>query len=94
MKSKFLIIDGNALIHRGFHAMPNLRSPSGEPTGAIFGFASILLKAIVDLKPKYVVSTFDLRGPTFRHKKFAGYKAKRVKAPDELYEQIPRVKEV
>ncbi len=93
-KNKFLIIDGNALIHRGFHAMPNLRSPSGEPTGAIFGFASILLKAIVDLKPKYVVSTFDLDAPTFRHKKFTGYKAKRVRAPDELYEQIPRVKEV
>lgn len=93
-KNKLLIIDGNALIHRGFHAMPNLRSPSGEATGAIFGFTSILLKAITDLNPKYVVATFDLRAPTFRHKKFKEYKAKRVKAPDELYEQIPRVKEV
>lgn len=93
-KNKFIIIDGNALIHRGFHAMPNLRSPSGEPTGASFGFASILLKAINDLKPKYVVATFDLEAPTFRHEKFKEYKAKRVKAPDELYEQIPRVKEI
>lgn len=92
--SRYLLIDGNALIHRGFHAIPSLSTKSGEPTNAVYGFTMILLKAIKDLKPTYIACSFDLKGPTFRHKEYAEYKAHRVSAPDELYAQIDRVKEV
>src|SRR5512143_3255172 len=89
---KLILIDSNALVHRAFHALPPLSSPRGQPTNAIYGFTSVLLKMISDLKPDYMVATFDLAGPTFRHEAYDQYKAHRVKAPDELYAQIPGVK--
>lgn len=89
-----MLIDGNALIHRGFHAIPGLTNKAGEPTGAVYGFTMILLRAIKDLKPTHIACSFDLAGPTFRHEQYADYKATRVKAAQELYDQIPRVKEV
>jgi DNA polymerase-1 len=93
-KKKFLLIDSNALVHRSFHAIPPLRIKTGENVGAVYGFTSTLLKAIEDVKPDFVAATFDLPAPTFRHEQFSDYKATRVKAPDELYEQIPYAKEV
>lgn len=93
-KQRLLIIDGNALIHRSFHALPPLNNLKGEPVNAVYGFATTLLKAWKELKPTHIVATFDLKGPTFRKEMFDGYKATRVKAPDELYDQIPRVKEM
>lgn len=87
-------MDGNALIHRGYHAMPGLSTKKGEPTGGVYGFSLILLKAIAELKPTHIGVTFDLAGPTFRHKAYQEYKAHRVKAPQDLYDQIPKVKEV
>ena len=93
-RDRLMIIDGNALIHRSFHALPpTMATKSGEMINAVFGFTTVLLKAIRELKPGYVVLTLDKKGPTFRHKKYKEYKAKRVKAPDDLYAQIPRVKE-
>ncbi len=93
--AKLVLIDGHALVHRAFHALPpTLNSPKGVPTNAVFGFISVLLKMLKDLKPDYIVATFDLAAPTFRHEEFAEYKAHRVKAPDELYVQIPLVKEI
>ena len=89
-----MFIDGNALIHRGFHAIPVLSTKSGEPTNAVFGFTSILLKSIKDIKPTHIACSFDLKGPTFRHEAYKEYKAHRAAAPQELYDQIPRVKEV
>ncbi len=91
---KLILIDGNALVHRAFHALPPLTSPRGIVTNAVFGFSSILLKTIKDLKPDYIAAAFDLAGPTFRHKEFAEYKIHRERAPDELYNQIPLVKDV
>lgn len=91
---KLVLIDSNALVHRAFHALPPLSSPTGQPTNAVYGFTSLLLKMIADLKPDYIVATFDLAGPTFRHEEYEQYKAQRVKAPDELYAQIPPIKEV
>ena len=91
---KLILIDGNALVHRAFHALPPLTSPKGIVTNAVFGFSSILIKTIKELKPDYIVAAFDLKGPTFRHEKFAEYKAHREKAPQELYDQIPLVKDV
>ncbi|MEK9158300.1 MAG: DNA polymerase I [Patescibacteria group bacterium] len=92
---KIVLIDSNALVHRAFHALPpSLNTATGIPTNAIFGFMSVMVKMIKDLKPDYVVATFDLAGPTFRHEEFAEYKSHRVKAPDELYLQIPYIKEI
>ncbi len=93
-KLKYMLVDGNALIHRGFHAILGLATKKGEPTGAVYGFTMILLRAIADIKPTHIACTFDLQDPTFRHKQYKEYKATRVKAPQELYDQIPRVKEV
>src|SRR3989344_1371320 len=93
-KQRYMLIDGNALIHRGYHAIPVLNTKSGEQTNAVYGFTVILLKAIKDLKPTHIACTFDLAGPTFRHEQYKEYKATRVKADQELYDQIPRVKEV
>ncbi len=91
---KLVLIDGNALIHRAYHALPPLTTKGGELVNAVYGFTSVLLKVISEIKPKYIVATFDLKAPTFRHKEYADYKATRMKAPDELYAQIERVKEV
>lgn len=94
-KQKLIIIDCNALIHRAFHALPpTMTNEQGAPTNAVYGFTTIFLKAIKDLKPDYVAACFDRKEKTFRHEAFNGYKATRVKAPDELYEQMPLVKEV
>ena len=90
---KLIIIDGNALIHRSFHAIPpTLRTKEGVLVNAVYGFSSFLLKALSEFKPEYVVLTLDKKGPTFRHESYSEYKATRVKAPDELYEQIPLIK--
>ncbi len=91
---RLILIDANALIHRSFHALPPLTTRRGELINAVYGFASILLKAINELKPNYIAATFDLAAPTFRHIEYVEYKATRPKAPDELYKQIPRTKEV
>ena len=89
-----VLIDGHALIHRAYHALPPLNTGKGELVNAVYGFCLILLKVIKELQPDYVAATFDLPKPTFRHREFEAYKATRVKAPEELYAQIGRVKEV
>ncbi|MBI4132508.1 MAG: DNA polymerase I [Candidatus Sungbacteria bacterium] len=91
---RLILIDAHAIIHRAYHALPQLTSPDGRLVNAVYGFSSILLKIIKDLKPDYAAAAFDHEGPTFRHVAFERYKATRVKAPDELYGQIPIVKEV
>ena len=91
---KLILIDGNAIVHRSFHALPPLTNRKGEMTNAVYGFSSVLIKVINELKPDYMVAAFDLAAPTFRHLEYDQYKAKRVKAPDELYAQIPRTKEI
>lgn len=83
------VLDGNALIHRAFHALPPLTSPDGKLVNAVYGFTTTLLRLIRELKPTHVAAAFDRAEPTFRHQQFAAYKAQRVHAPDELYEQIP-----
>ncbi len=85
---RFLIIDANSLIHRAFYALPPLTSPEGEPTGAVYGFTSMVLKAIKDFKPDYIAAAFDLKGPTFRHETYEAYKATRPPLPENLANQI------
>ena len=91
---KLILIDGNAIIHRAYHALPPFTTKKGELVNAVYGFSSTLLSVIAEFKPDYVVASFDLAGKTFRHEKFEEYKATRIKGDDELYAQIPRVKEV
>lgn len=93
-KQRLLIIDGNALVHRSFHGIPPLNDSTGAPVNAVYGFATSLLRAWKELKPTHIVATFDMKGPTFRHEEYTPYKAHRVAAPDELYAQIPRVKDL
>lgn len=93
-KRRLIVIDGNAVIHRAFHALPPLATKKGELVNAIYGFLLVFFKAIKEFQPDFVVATFDFPGPTFREKKYKLYKAQREKAPDELYEQIPKVKEI
>ncbi len=91
---RLILIDSNALIHRAFHALPELSKKDGTLTNAVYGFALTLLSVIDKLKPDYIAAAFDLKAPTFRHKKYEKYKSTRQKAPDELYMQIPLVKKM
>lgn len=93
-KQKLLIIDGNAIIHRAFHAIPLLTSSSGQPTNAIYGFASMMLNLLLKMRPEYIVMTYDLKGKTFRDDLYTEYKATRVHGPQELYDQIPEIKKL
>ena len=91
---RLMLLDSNGLIYRGFHALPPLTTSKGELVNAVFGFCSILLRGIQDVRPEYVAACFDLPGPTFRHEQFAEYKATRTPMPDELRAQFPKVREV
>jgi DNA polymerase-1 len=89
-----LIVDGNAIVHRAFHAIPPLQTRDGRVVNAVYGFLSILIKTLKDLRPAYVVVAFDRKGKTFRHEAYEAYKGKREKQPDDLYAQIPMVEEL
>ncbi len=94
-KPLLLLVDGNGLIHRAFHALPPLTMPkTGETVGAVYGFSMMLVKAINELKPSHYAIAFDRRAPTFRHQMFDQYKAHRPAMPDELAGQLGRVREV
>ncbi|MBU1083329.1 DNA polymerase I [Patescibacteria group bacterium] len=93
---KLVLIDGSSLIHRAFHALSqtNLTSPNGELVTAVYGFALMLINIYTKLHPEYIVVAFDTKAPTFRHEEYKEYKATRIKAPQELYDQIPRIREL
>lgn len=91
---KLLIIDSNALVHRAYHALPPLTTKKKELVNAVYGYLSVFFKVFNEIKPEYVAAAFDFPAPSFRSKEFKEYKAKRVRAPDELYNQIPIVKEI
>jgi len=93
-KQKFVVFDGNAIVHRAYHAMPPMTTKKGELINAVYGYSSMVLKVLTELKPDYVAVAFDMQAPTFRHKEFKEYKATRVKGPDDLYEQFERVRDV
>lgn len=95
MKKRLVLIDGHAVVFRAFYAFPtSLTARDGEMANAVFGFSSILLSVIKELKPTHIIVAFDLDKPTFRHKDFAKYKAQRPKTDEDLKKQIGRVKEV
>lgn len=86
---KLLLIDGNAIFHRAFHALPLLTDSNGNYTNAIFGFTKMLFEIIKKEKPDYLTVAFDHKDKTFRHHEFVEYKATRSAPPAELYPQLP-----
>ncbi len=93
-KGKFIIIDGNSLMHRAFYALPNLTNSKGFHTSVIYGFVNMINKILEEYKPQYIGIAFDRKAPTFRHLEYAEYKAGRHKMAEEMAEQIPVLKEV
>ena len=91
---KLFLIDGNAILHRAYHAMPLFKTTKGELVNAVYGFSSMLLNIINTQKPEYIAVSFDRKAPTIRHEEYKEYKATRVKAPDDLYGQLPRIKQI
>ncbi len=93
---RLLLLDGNGLIYRGYFALIDqpLTTSRGELVTAVFGFTNIVLRAIGDAKPDHLAVAFDLGAPTFRHERYADYKATRTRMPDDMRAQIPKVREV
>ena len=89
---KLILLDSHALLHRSYHALPPLVSEKGILVNGVYGFLLVFLKIIRELKPDYLAATFDLKGPTFRHLEYKEYKAKRIKVPENFYEQVEIVK--
>ena len=89
-----VLLDSHALLHRAYHALPNFISKAGEPTGALYGFSTMILRVIKELKPDYLVAAFDLPGPTFRHVAYKEYKGKRPEAEEALISQLKRSHDV
>jgi DNA polymerase-1 len=92
--NRLIIIDGNAILHRAFHALPPLTSPDGTLTNAAYGFTSMLIRLIVDLSPTHVAVAFDRPKPTFRKELYKDYQIKRPKMDAGLAAQIPMVHDV
>lgn len=92
--NRLIIIDGNAILHRAFHALPPLTSPDGTLTNAAYGFTSMLIRLIADLTPSHIAVAFDRPKPTFRKKLYNDYQIKRPKMDDGLAAQIPMVHDV
>lgn len=91
---KLVLLDGNALLYRGFFAMRALTTSAGQPTNAVFSFTMMLLTLMTDQKPDVVICAWDAPVKTFRHKEFAAYKGQRKAAPPELVEQGPIAREM
>lgn len=90
--SKLVIIDGNAVLHRAFHAMPALATRNGEPINAVYGLVSMFLRIIQDLRPDAIAVCFDEKEKTFRHKEFEKYQAQRPPTHDDLLSQFEKAR--
>jgi len=93
-KKTLVLIDGNAILHRAYHALPPMSTKDGTLVNAVYGFSSLLLKIMNDIKPDGLVCTFDLAGGTFRDEIYPEYKATREKKSQELYDQLDPIKDV
>ena len=91
---RLVLLDAHAIIHRAYHALPEFTSSKGEPTGALYGLSSMLIKIIGDLKPDYIAAAYDLPGKTFRHEAYEEYKAGRQKAEPALISQLKRSRDI
>lgn len=93
-KKTLVLLDAHAILHRAYHALPEFSSPSGEPTGALYGVVSMLLRIVEDLKPDYIVACYDLPEPTYRHEVYEDYKSGRAETDQSLVTQINRSRDL
>ncbi len=93
-KTRIVLLDSHAIIHRAYHALPDFASTKGEPTGALYGLSSMLLRIIGDFKPDHIIACFDLPEKTFRHEAYKEYKAGRRKADPALVAQLIRARDL
>lgn len=93
-KEIFMLVDGSAIVHRAFHAMPPLTSSDGTPTGAVQGFFSMILKMIQQLHPAHIAVAFDRPVPNFRKELFKGYQAQRPQADESLSPQFGIIQDI
>jgi DNA polymerase-1 len=91
---RVILLDSHAILHRAYHALPDFMSSKGEPTGGLYGLATMILKIIEELKPHYVIATYDLPQATYRHEAYADYKAGRAKIDENLVAQIIRSRDL
>ena len=91
---KLVIIDGNAILHRAYHALPPLTDRNNEPINAVYGFVSMLLRIVQDLKPTDIVVCFDRKEPTFRHEEYKEYQSHRPEMDKELSSQFKKARKV
>lgn len=88
------VLDAHGILYQVFHALPPMSSPSGEPVGALYGFARDLLYILKEHKPDYIICAFDMKGPTFRHEMYEKYKENRSETPLDLRPQIDSAREL
>jgi DNA polymerase-1 len=93
-RKTLVLLDAHAIIHRAYHALPEFTSSKGEPTGGLYGIATMLMKIIKELKPNYIIACYDLPAPTFRKEMYEGYKSGRPKADESLVHQIKRSRDI
>lgn len=93
-KKRLVLLDSHAIIHRAYHALPDFTSSKGEPTGALYGLTSMLIKIFTDLEPDFIAACYDVPSPTHRHEAYENYKATRKKIDDELIAQLIRSKDI
>lgn len=89
-----VLLDSHAILHRAYHALPDFTSPTGEPTGALYGVTTMLLRIIEEFKPQYIVACYDLPEPTYRHEAYKEYKSGRSKTDEALVQQIIRSRDI
>lgn len=92
--NKLLLIDGNSIMNRAFYGIPDMTTNDGRHTNAIYGFLNIILKVIEEEQATHICVAFDLKKKTFRHEMYEAYKGTRKGIPEELHEQMPRIKEI
>jgi len=92
--TRVVLLDMHAILHRAYHALPDFTSPTGEPTGALYGLVSFLLKIVAELKPDHMIAAYDLPEPTHRHEVFEEYKGTRAAIDDALVAQLERSKDL
>lgn len=91
---QLILLDSHAILHRAFHAIPDFSTADGEPTGALYGLTTMLLKTIDQFSPEYLIAARDLPGGTFRHTLFEAYKGTRAEADEALIGQLRRAPEI
>ena len=93
-KKRLILLDSHAILHRAYHALPDFATAKGEPTGALYGLSTMIIKTVEDFKPDYIVACYDLKGPTHRHEVYKEYKGTRKEIDEALIMQLNRSRDI